>query len=845
MAQHNFEGAVDNISDRQLEYIQSVIVEQGFENSKVTFELVGKPGDNYVASVKRIIIEGENGSLRMIAKIAPGHELLRQAANTNLFFRNEHVMYTEVLPKLVQLQKEAGIPAEEQFKYAKCFGSLSEEPNEVILLEDLKTSDFIMLDRFEILSSDCIKSVLKNLALLHSLSYVCRQRDPEAYESFKANLVDMWAAMDGSGPGVDQMKFFFQCIENDVISILDDPEHVNAVKHKVAGALSLAAKLAKADNESKYNVVVQGDAWTNNLLFKFEDGEIPASIMVDYQLSKNCSPVYDIIYMIFNGTDHESRKKNFNDWIDYYHSELDKSLSNFDLKVNFIYPRDRLDADLKRYGKVMFGLCLCLVSVLVRKSDDAAKVMEAMQDEDMTTKVQEMGVSNSDDETKTRYRNKVIGLIDSFNEFGLFSNRNRDNMARYNFEGDIDKISERQLEFINDVIIEQGFKNSKVVFEPLGKAGDNYVANVKRITVQGDNGSLTMIAKIAPCKELFLEASNATESFKNEHVMYTEILPKFLQIQKDAGVPEEKLFRHAKCYGSLSEDSNEIILLEDLTLSNFAMLDRFEPLSKECIKSVLKNLAVFHSLSYACREKEPGIFEKYKSKLIDTRSVVEGPGAEQIQFVLQCVENDILNILDNPEHVELVRGKVVGAIKDAAVLTNADIKNKYNVIAQGDAWSNNIMFKLENGKEPASILLDYQLAKNSCPVFDLIYMIFNGTNHETRKENYPEWIDYYHSELGKSLSNFDLDVDSIYPRDVLDADLKRYGKVMFGACVALVNILVRKSDDVANAMEALHGDDLDEQAKQLSVMQSDNETRILYKNKIVELIDSFTMFEML
>lgn len=68
--------------------------------------------------------------------------------------------------------------------------------------------------------------------------------------------------------------------------------------------------------------------------------------MIDYQASNNVSPVVDLLYMILNCTDHETRSKNFYNWLDYYHSELDKSLSNFGLKANFIYPKDQLDADL-------------------------------------------------------------------------------------------------------------------------------------------------------------------------------------------------------------------------------------------------------------------------------------------------------------------------------------------------------------------------------------------------------------------------------------------------------------------------------------------------------------------
>ncbi|KAH9632176.1 hypothetical protein HF086_011922 [Spodoptera exigua] len=88
------------------------------------------------------------------------------------------------------------------------------------------------------------------------------------------------------------------------------------------------------------------------------------SILIDYQVGKNSSPANDLLYMIFNCTDHEIRLKNFYNWLDYYHSELDKSLSNYGLKANYVYPRDQLDADLKRYGKLQFRCSILLCNVL-------------------------------------------------------------------------------------------------------------------------------------------------------------------------------------------------------------------------------------------------------------------------------------------------------------------------------------------------------------------------------------------------------------------------------------------------------------------------------------------------
>lgn len=140
--------------------------------------------------------------------------------------------------------------------------------------------------------------------------------------------------------------------------------------------------------------------------------------MIDYQLSRNASPANDLLYMIFNCTDYETRKKHFNDWIDYYHSELENSLFNYNLKCSLVYPRDKLDVDLKQYAKLSFGLSALLSSVLIRKSEDAAKITDAMKSDGMPD-AGDFAVSSLDEDSTTRFRNRIIGLIESFTDLGL------------------------------------------------------------------------------------------------------------------------------------------------------------------------------------------------------------------------------------------------------------------------------------------------------------------------------------------------------------------------------------------------------------------------------------------
>ncbi|XP_026331767.1 uncharacterized protein LOC113239117 [Hyposmocoma kahamanoa] len=418
MVEFHFIGDVDEISDEQRKFISDIVEKRGFKNVNIKIQPVGKAGDNYAASVKRIIVENDGESFKMIAKIAPKSEMRRAVGYVNNYFRNEQVMYTEVLPKFAELEKNADIPEEERLRYAKCYGTYMKEPNEIILLEDLEVPGFKILDRFIPLTDDTVRLILKNLAMLHSLSYVLKYQETETFEKFCESLVNFWLLM----ANIPEMTDYFDKLDADVQMLIDDEKYKNALKHAGKQLLPRAAELAEIDSSTKFSVIKQGDPWTNNIMFRLEDDRTIECCMIDYQLSTLSSPVADIHYMIFNCTDHATRAKHFHDWIDYYHTQLNNNLAKFGLKIEDVYPRHQLDADLKSYIKVSLGQAVMLASVLVRDSEDAAKLTDAMNSADSSGSMEEMieqtKVSGLGPETIKKFKTRLQGVVDSFIEFG-------------------------------------------------------------------------------------------------------------------------------------------------------------------------------------------------------------------------------------------------------------------------------------------------------------------------------------------------------------------------------------------------------------------------------------------
>lgn len=266
MTELKFEGDISDLAEKQIVYISAVLEERGYKNEKVLVEPVGAVGDNFVANMKRFTVEKDGVPFKMIAKVAPTNEMVRNMVAAQMVFFNEHIMYTEVLPKLDELQKAAEVPENERFTYAACYGTLVEAPYEIILLEDLKASNYTILDKFTPLTNDIVRLILKNFAIYHATSYALKNQEPETYAAFKSKLINNWVVYDQ----VPEAKEQFEKIESDIMGLLDDEKLKNALRGKINNLTEVAVKHFKVDSVSKYSVIQQGDSWTNNLMFILE-----------------------------------------------------------------------------------------------------------------------------------------------------------------------------------------------------------------------------------------------------------------------------------------------------------------------------------------------------------------------------------------------------------------------------------------------------------------------------------------------------------------------------------------------------------------------------------------------
>lgn len=266
----NFDGDIADFRAPAQELCRNILTEKGYTNCTVQVEAVGQKGDNYVANVKRLSVQQDdvnNGEpFKMIVKLAPNNEQLREMMNTAIAFTNEIIIYKELFPKFEELQDEAGIPKYERLIYPTCYGTINDIPEETMFLQDIKELGFVMLDRFVSLTDEQIKLALKELAKFHSLSYVLNIKEPKTFDCYKNKLINIWAM----NTNTKEMDEFIASIANDVDEIIENEEYKKRIKRILNSMGRTSLNLHKAELNSKHAVIIQGDCWTNNMMFKLE-----------------------------------------------------------------------------------------------------------------------------------------------------------------------------------------------------------------------------------------------------------------------------------------------------------------------------------------------------------------------------------------------------------------------------------------------------------------------------------------------------------------------------------------------------------------------------------------------
>lgn len=145
-------------------------------------------------------------------------------------------------------------------------------------------------------------------------------------------------------------------------------------------------------------------------------------------------------------------------------------------------------------------------------------------------------------------------------------------------------------------------KSVKIIGEKVSKNGAS------------ESCELNLVCKIAAGELPERDRYRIKATFERESFFYEKVVPAFINFQRDRGLTESEMCsKFPKCYKTLCDYEAEtfVIIMEDLRPKGFEM--DTERSGVEVVRLVLRELARFHAVSFAMRDRCPEEFELFEN----------------------------------------------------------------------------------------------------------------------------------------------------------------------------------------------------------------------------------------
>lgn len=196
----------------------------------------------------------------------------------------------------------------------------TQDPADLIIMEDLAIREFRTADRCIGLDIDHVKLAVAKLAKMHAASAVLIANNGLALDSsydqgifnkkIQPFIRDVYKQ---NTPYVKESMATWKCQE----TVAELPEDFRGKM------LEKMFEIIERD-DSRFNVLLHGDLWCNNLMFRYnaDDGAVEDCLLVDYQMVNYNSPMLDLQYLIYTSVAHDLKMNSVDEIIHYYHQQL-------------------------------------------------------------------------------------------------------------------------------------------------------------------------------------------------------------------------------------------------------------------------------------------------------------------------------------------------------------------------------------------------------------------------------------------------------------------------------------------------------------------------------------------
>lgn len=288
---------------------------------------------------------------------------------------------------------------------------------------------------------------------------------------------------------------------------------------------------------------------------------------------------------------------------------------------------------------------------------------------------------------------------------------------------------------------------------------------------------------------LSLEHMDFNKIFNREIFVYKKLLPTLYKLQEDYGLKEEDRFSIPKFYKGSSKETDIFIIMEDLSIQGFKMLDRCKSFDYAHVEMSIKTIARFHASSIVLKDKNPTFYQTVRSFMS-----FESDFGTGFRSMAHRSKVNVQHLIKEEPYYDKVMEFYDYVYENIKENIDTNAADPYSVLCHGDCWCNNLMFKYEVGilshykfnfadkhifvylfqdnKVVDIRMIDWQIMREGSPIMDIGYFMFLCTGRDLKEKHYHHFLNVYYKTLSSNVTKMGVDIEKYYPEHVYRSQLK-------------------------------------------------------------------------